>query len=259
MRVYSPHDLLPAKHPSEQQFKDQPDFFYRNVVKHLIPDVIRMMTNGIPIDLDKVSELEATVDTVLESVNESLYNSPLIQEFLVEKYKYIAKARVDELESKKKQPSDLVRVFKYSDKVHRKYFMDVFLKSRHRHGEFNLDEWNVKDLKQLSLVLPSVELDRFIAKELPLDHPLLVEAMWNLATDKANYHNAKYDAKIANVPNEDIYPPFNAGSAIQKNEFLHKYLGIESEKVSKTTGEFSYSREELEKMLKSINSLSESQ
>ena len=60
-----PHDLLPLRAPMEQEFANDKLFFYDNVAKPLIADTIRIMNNGLPIDLNKVQELEFKLDKIL--------------------------------------------------------------------------------------------------------------------------------------------------------------------------------------------------
>ena len=54
----NPLDLLPIERPLEST-EPWPDdtYFYNNVVSKLIPDVIKLETTGIPINLNKVKEV----------------------------------------------------------------------------------------------------------------------------------------------------------------------------------------------------------
>ena len=68
----NPIDLLPVIRPLEDSNPPDGTYFYDNVIKYLIPDIIKMESNGIPINLDKVAEVQNTVDTVLEDVKNKL-------------------------------------------------------------------------------------------------------------------------------------------------------------------------------------------
>ena len=57
---YTPWSLLPVDRPKDTH--PPIDYFYQNVAKHLIRDTVRIMANGIQIDLNKVEELEETLD-----------------------------------------------------------------------------------------------------------------------------------------------------------------------------------------------------
>ena len=90
----SPIDLLPITRPLEDTNPPDDLFFYENVVSKLIPDIIKLEATGIPIDLDKVKEVEKTVNEVLENVSITLENNPLVQEYLKEKFKHISNIKV---------------------------------------------------------------------------------------------------------------------------------------------------------------------
>ena len=59
-----PLDLLPIEHPAKHE--ESPEYFYNNVVKHLIPDFIRIMNNGLTINEKAVDKLRDVLDNVLE-------------------------------------------------------------------------------------------------------------------------------------------------------------------------------------------------
>ena len=77
-----PIDLLPIVRPLDSTNYPDETFFYQNVVCKLIPDIIRMETNGIPINLDKVSGVEETVNNALENVYSQIAKSPLMLKYL---------------------------------------------------------------------------------------------------------------------------------------------------------------------------------
>ena len=78
----NPVNLLPIKRPLEDDNFPEETFFYDNVIKELIPDVLRFESNGIPINLDKVTEVENTVNNVLSTVRDKLANNKLMNDFL---------------------------------------------------------------------------------------------------------------------------------------------------------------------------------
>ena len=83
---YSPWSLLPS--PEPRTVSPPIDYFYHHVAKHLISDTVRIMSNGIHIDLDKVSELEETLDNQLLKVKAELAGNPYIQRYLEERYSH---------------------------------------------------------------------------------------------------------------------------------------------------------------------------
>ena len=94
MSVKTPIDLLPITRPLEDTNPPDDLFFYENVVSKLIPDIIKLEATGIPIDLDKVKEVEKTVNEVLENVSITLENNPLVQEYLKEKFKHLSNGNI---------------------------------------------------------------------------------------------------------------------------------------------------------------------
>ena len=87
-----PHNLLPIVRPLEDTTQYDETYFYENVVKHLIPDIVQMEANGIPIDLSKVSVLEDKDErgmlfwTTLEIIAHVLKHNPKAR-FLMENVK----------------------------------------------------------------------------------------------------------------------------------------------------------------------------
>ena len=82
--MYSPHDQLPAPEPKHTEY--DLGHFYQHTARYLIKDAVRIMDNGLNIDLDKVIELEKTLSEQLEEVKIELANNPLIKEYLEIRY-----------------------------------------------------------------------------------------------------------------------------------------------------------------------------
>jgi len=105
---YSPHDLLPAPEPRTEAPPD--DYFYQYVAKHLIRDTVRLQQNGLNIDMDRVIELESTLDTQLADVKVRIASNPLVQTFLESRHK----SQIAEYQAKQaakfKQPKDHARL-----------------------------------------------------------------------------------------------------------------------------------------------------
>ena len=63
----TPIDLLPISNPKDfDPAEEQPDYFYQNVIKPLIPDFIRMMDSYLTLDWKAVDELSIVIDDVLK-------------------------------------------------------------------------------------------------------------------------------------------------------------------------------------------------
>lgn len=252
---YSPHDLLPCKHPKEEEFKDNKSFFYDNVISHLIPDIIRMANNGIPIDLSKVEELENTVDNVLDSVKIRLHNNPLIRQFLEEKYKNYINKKKKEFEIKLKTTEDYLVAYDSTNITHRTAVINFYLQSTNQEEHIK-DKWTLKELKQLLTTLSSNFLEALLANNVSQTNTYVLGGMQQLATIKTELFNKKYADKLKYLES-NFEVEFNPNSTLDKQEFFIG-LGLETEEVSKKTGNPVLNRKQLELYLNNINELLES-
>lgn len=246
---YSPHDLLPAREP--QYDATFPIDFYNNVAKHLVRDAVRIMNNGVPIDLERVSQLEATLDEVLLTVRTTLERNPLIIDFMSEIHRQDELKYRNEVTSKLKPDTHFETTFKYSNAVHRSYFMHLYaveqgieLPSDFVHPE--VTKWSANSIKKLSTSRPL--LQRFLAGNVH-SHPLISAAVALMAKHKAEVYNKKLLTKLNEpVPRRE----FNPASAPQK-QALFAFLGIESEAVSKDTGLPKWDRAQIERVNKEFD------
>ncbi len=246
---YSPWDQLPAPVPAESTYLSR--HFYDNTAKHLISDFVRIMNNGLHIDLTKVEQLEATLDKQLSDVAKRLAANPLISQFQALQHEKLIQEYIDEQRSKLKPVEHFLKPFKHKDLTHRSYFMYIYC---NRQGISQPDEllpgttipkWESRLVKRLAESRPL--LQRLLNGELTDSNHIVAEAMLLLAAHKANLYNRKYLDKLA-YPDVPI-PPFNPGSSKQKQE-LFAWLGIESEATSKDTGLPSWDRDQIERVNK---------
>ena len=245
---YSPHDLLPAPLPSETIYPK--GYFYEKVAKHLIKDTVRIMNNGLGIDLSKVVELEKVLDTQLQTVSDNLDSHPYIADYLETRYAKQIAAYKEDRQSRFKAPADFIKPFKPGDMTHRSYFMHIYATERSMALPTDLlptgiPKWPANLVKKFAKNSPL--LTKLLNKTISSTNPTAIKAMELLAVHKADLYNAKYAEQIQNpsVP----YPTFNAGSSQQKQE-LFLSLDIESEATSKTTGLPSYNRAQIERISK---------
>jgi hypothetical protein len=251
---YSPWDLLPITNPKDEQ----PDrmYFYENVVRHLIEDLVKWEANGIPINLDKVQELEKVVDNVLQEVHNKLRHNPLILEFLKSISGSKKKEKLEQLESKKKDYTDFIKPFDINNKIHRSYLINTYLICSNK-KDMCLDEWSIKDLKKLNQIIASRFIQAVLDKDIDSSMQSHIQtSMELLAEDKCiAYNKNKVDTKITELDNVDIITLFNPGSSLQKQK-LFDYYKIESETETKK-GNDKWDRKELERLQKLINLLIE--
>lgn len=252
--MYSPHDQLPAAEPKTERPSEF--YFYDNTVKYLVKDVVRIMNNGIPIDLSKVRELESTIDKVLFDVDLLVQDHPLIRKFQLEQHQFLIAEYIEDMKSKMKPPDFFLKPFDCSNAVHKSYLMHIM------HEEIYLGipddsdilteidaecifKWSHKEIKARAHLHPTINL--LVTKQLDPTNRFAVKAMQLLAKHKSILYNRKYLEAIERPP--DTVPPFNIGSSKQKQLFF-SFIGVESETNSKTTGLPSWSRDEIERVNK---------
>lgn len=251
-----PIDLLPIQRPLDSNEYPDETFFYDNVVCKLIPDVIKMETNGIPINLTKVSGVEETVNSALENVYTQIAKSPLMLKYLESENAAKRKAKEQVLESKKKSANDFLPVFSSKNKAHRSYVVNYYLSSCNKE-DMCMDEWTVKDLKKLNQILSSKFLQDLIDNNIQAYMQKTIEAaMQKLAEDKAEaYNKNRIETKIEAVQSENLVKSFNPGSSLQKAKFFSFY-NIESENET-AAGNAKWDRKEIERLLKLLDNLIE--
>lgn len=249
-KYYSCWNLLPLAEPKLEWPAE--DFFYENVSKHLIKDIVRITMNGIPINLDKVAELENELNTVLADVAEKLAFNPLIYEFQLKQHSRIVDEYIAEQKSKIKDYKHFLKPFDHTKMEHRSYFMYCYTRDNPLPNEptdmvlMDIPKWTVRDVKRHDKRV----LDRLLAGNLSDSNRYVKDAMRLLAEHKAELYNRRfgYHENITNAPKMPI-PPFNPASPPQK-QALFAWLGLESEKISKDTGQPSWDRDEVERVNK---------
>lgn len=256
--MYSPHDQLPA--PEPRTIRPNEFYFYDNTVKYLVKDVVRIMGNGIPIDLKKVRELEVTIDNVLEAVDNVVQNHPLVKEFQKQQHKFLITDFIEETKTKMKPPSHFLKSFDNSNAIHRSYLVYIINLEKslplqpsepiYSFGDCIIYKRSVRDIKNIASLHPCLNLLNL--KQVDPTNRYAIQAMQLLAEHKAEVYNRKYLEALERPP--DTVQPFNIGSSKQKQLFF-AFLGVESESLSKTTGLPSWSRDEIERVNKETTDL----
>ncbi len=240
---YSPWDLLPQPEPKDTSYPD--GFFYHNVAKHLIKDTVRIMDNGLNMDMSKVEQLEDVLEVILAKVTADLASNKLIQDFQSIQHAKQLALYVKDRKSKLRSVEHYIVPFKYKDMAHRSYFMHFFAKQQNITGPTELlptgvAKWDARTVKKLSGSHPM--LVRLVEGRLSDNHPIVKEAITLLATHKSELYNEKYVAQMRD-PVLDL-PGFSPASSQQKQD-LFDWLDIPSEATSKTTGLPSWDRDQV--------------
>lgn len=242
---YSPHGLLPAPDPRSES--PPVDYFYQNVAKHLIKDTVRIMSNGLGIDLTKVSGLEDTIDESIDGIQDRLQSNPIINTYLEQAHSKQLEAYLEDRRSKCRDHTYYVVPFKCKDMNHRSYFMHLFAQQQGFSEPSDLlptgiPKWPANTVKKLASQYPVL---RKLTDDTLSNHPLQEQAINLLAQHKSDIYNQKF---LDQIKNPDIPKPvFNPRSPDARSLVFTHILNYESTKL--TDGYSKYERE-LERALK---------
>ena len=247
----NPIDLLPISAPKTfDPSEGDPDYFYREVIKPLIPDFIRMMDNYLTLDWEAVDGLKDTIDNVLDIVETTLSKNEVIIKFQEQQYpKRFALYKEETLKSCR-TIEHYTKIYDPSNAIHRTYIVNEILKLD-KTEDLCKDKWSVKDVKALYEYTGSSVLQFILDKTVEPQSDLAKQSMINLATDKMTIWNKVRTDKVDTVKKEDLVPPFNPGSSLQKKE-LFEMLEIEPLAFSKDTGLASWGRDQIEELFYTV-------
>lgn len=245
---YSPWDQLPMPSPKGAEYPEA--YFYHNTAKFLVRDTVRIMSNGLPIDLHKVHELEDTLTTVLQEVHERVAANPIVQRYLAQRTESLIADYRRVTKSKLKSPTDYLVDFSGKNALHRSYYMEIFadrtgiVKPEEKYPT-GVSKWPAKLVKKLAKTYkPLIPLAQ---NEVSPNSPTAKKAVELLAKHKAETYNQKYLDLIDAPP---IKPQvFNPASPTQKQE-IFAFMGLVSEATSNKTGKDSWNREQIERVNK---------
>lgn len=228
----TPWSLLPTKEPKTEDPKL--GYFYDNVARHLVKDTVRVMQNGLPIDLTKVQELEHTLDETINNVHKTLATNPIVTKYMEQKHKNAAIAYREERMSKCKSSEQYLKPFKHNDMNHRSYFMylygqDVGLTQPEELLPTGIPKWPANAIKKIK---GKPILVRLLKGEVSdTSNKYAKGAVELFAQHKADIYNKKFIHQANTLEGMDV-PKFNPGSPDQKHDILTDILGYESEKMT---------------------------
>jgi hypothetical protein len=244
--MINPHDLLPIADPIDTPIA--PMDFYYNVVKPLIPDILRMMSNGILLDMNRVKELETFVVNALEESSKSLKESPIVQAYLENKQGKQIREKKKELIEKKKDYTEYVKPFNPNNIIHRSLAVNYYLITS-SHSSMQKDRWSINDIKKLLETTPSVFLENLL-KKTPMHNKITQDVEKELAEQKKEKEDKKIEERQNKAEETIAISDFNPASSLQREE-LFDYIGVMSSELTKG-GKKSYNKDYLEDLLKQI-------
>ena len=143
-----PFELLPLPAPAEYDPSEkEKDYFYKNFVKPLIPDMIQLMDTGLHIDENAVEELRKTIDSVLLSVEKRLAENPLIIKFQQAQLPAAQRAWAEAATQSVRTYDYYLKPFNSKDVIHRTWVINYYLEKQEYYKDTQ-EKWTVADLKK---------------------------------------------------------------------------------------------------------------
>ena len=225
------HLPIPMPNKYDPAEKD-PLWFYNNIGKHLIEDFIKIMSNGLLIDDDKVETLRNILDDNLNTVRQTLANNGIIKQFLEQEFKESKANLIKEQQSKFRTIDYYLKPYKHSDITHRTYLVNEILRTKGLSSDIRI-KWSINDLKKYNKINHLAIFDSIIDKSIDLNHQTVQTVMQKLAQEKLDIYNKSKMQKVDEANAESLVGEFNPGSSVQKHKLLTNMLGYESGKESK--------------------------
>ena len=245
---YTPWTQLPAPSPVGAVYPEA--HFYHYTAKWLVKDTVRLMMNGLPIDLTKVQALEQRLTAILEDVSDRLSANPAVGKLMRVLQKDAQELYASMQRAKRKSFGDFAVPFNSKNAIHRSAYMEVFAdrmgipKPKDKLPD-GVSKWSMALIRKLAANYPP--LKSLVDHSVCPDSPTALKAMELLATNKASAHNTKIEDKIKE--REITQLPFNPNSATHVKSFFN-LAGVSSEKFSAITGEASWDRTQVERVNK---------
>lgn len=241
-----PIDLLPIRYPLDNPIPEAE--FYEKVVKPLTKDFLKIMHNGISIDMQKVYELEEELEETLAKVKDTLKNNPLIQKTLEFRHEESKKATLQKFTAESKNLESFIKPCDYKNKIHRTYVINHYLRSCGKE-DMQLPEWTIKEAKRLCQSITSPFLESFLDSTMQTS-PYINAAMEELARDKFDiYLKTRTQKKVETIEKNRVVE-FNPGSDNQIRDFFSR-CGFEPYSITEG-GQDQWNRGNLETLLQDI-------
>lgn len=240
-----PWEWLPLPKPADYSPADEfgEDFFYKNFANPLIADTVRIMNNGLPLDIKKVFKLEKEVSKVLQSVETTIEVNPIIQQYYQWKYPSLLKEHNALYQEKIHTYEQHLTDFKPKDVIHRSHYIFNYIAANPRTAydiipppditETGVPKWTANQLKRIIHAHPKLEaLSQ--NSESCINDKYAQQAVKDIAQFKADKFNERHDYINRQAANsiKDLVPTFNPASSNQLHELLTNMLGHESDELS---------------------------
>ena len=227
--------VMPTSEPRYNTEGFNQRYYYDNILKPAIPVVIEMLNHGQSIDLDQVHALKTSVDEVKQKCLDEINSFQIVQDFMAPLDAERLKKFLDPVKAALKQPN--YKGYQANPKM-RAYVVNYLTGSTY-------DTLSDKELKSIT----DPRIQPLVDKQ--FDHPDIVAASNTFAEAEAHRQNVEANRidKLTN-PHKYIgdqlgFNPYN----YQQLAKMWKYFGLESDEISKDTGEMSFNSKVLAQLV----------
>jgi len=224
--------IMPTSEPKDNVEQFNQRYFYDFILKPAIPVVIEMMNNGQAIDLEQVKQLESEVKEFNKKKLEEINSIPIVKEFIAKADKERIEKFLEPVKKALKKPKGIA----YKNNI----AMRTFVVNYWDNTDF--EKVSAKDLKELDTEICKI----LLAKD--FEHPKIKEAV--RAYEKMECRRQNINAnRIDKIEHPEKYVdlgfnPYNYKQLTQ----MWLYMGLESDEISKKTGEMSFSSDVLREL-----------
>jgi DNA polymerase I-like protein with 3'-5' exonuclease and polymerase domains len=226
------HWIMPTSEPKHNTEGFNQRYYYEFILKPAIPVILEMIMNGQAIDLSKVDKLKSEVEAFNKETLEKISNYPLVKKF----QDRVDQERIDKFLAPVYKSMKKPKYTGYKNNV----AMRTWIVNYYDGTDF--DKVTANDLKSMNTQIAKLLLDKQF-------DDLMVRAgadAYELAECARQNTNANRIDKIEH-PEKYIQIGFNPWNYQQLKQMWLEF-GLESDEVSKQTGEMSFSSDVLKEL-----------
>jgi len=243
-------DVLPAELPKDRSYTRM--WFYKNISRKLLPITIEFMNNGLPLNLDKVHQLDTHLDDILDKAENGVRGLKTVQTY----WEKLRGNKASEASDKYLETVDVnsVKIYKSTNQD----FINIFVETMYPDKVLpsKAKNWSATVVKtfdvKLAAAIKAKDLESL--RDIPPYNTIFEKVEKQLTISKIQDKIAKTSEtsknKASKVMLDFEFKPL--ASAQQKKFILQKGFGVTSNTKSMTTGEDSFNRAELERLCKEV-------
>jgi DNA polymerase I-like protein with 3'-5' exonuclease and polymerase domains len=242
-------DVLPADLPKERSYSRM--WFYKNISRKLLPITIEFMNNGLPLDLNQVHKLDTHLDDILDKAENGVRELKTVQTY----WENLRGNKASEASAKYEETVDLdnVKIYKSTNQDYVNMFVETMY---NKILPSKAKNWSATVVKTFDTTLAEaiknkdLESLRFVEK-----YSTYFTVVEDILTKRAKFKKEQKSEETSKNKASKVMLDFEfkpLASAQQKKYILQKGFGVTSNTKSMTTGEDSFNRAELERLVREV-------